>query len=416
MRHHVLTHQYTFHSLLNFEEIAKSLAQVVSVAFQETTSVLQSLPAEHDVLVAQTFDFTVLHRWVPVAEATELARACKAGLPFAATRLKEAAVKVLAEVVRGSRHITGDEGRALQAKLSIVAESRGSTQRHLIEGLTVDKPVVDLSDEELIELHGKVVQVLAELQKPEEGGQEPVPWWRCVTMQEAGLQMHFESLLEQVSSAVLSKVSVTANQLEQAFARAAAFVRDLPDMDAEVEGYMSIVATGKDRLNEWLVNLRHLGRLLDSLKEAMPQRVAKADAVSSEALLSTCKRARAEAARCLRPGAERAAPWGITEGMAAYMELRRCAGLCQVVLVSHLCMAAVITLGRARASGGGEFDFSKLEQQFTSCLTRARATHEHLVQDGTVVIHPGMTTLLARMAKVAEAATWLACVCLCGSV
>ncbi len=317
VRHRVLTHQYTFHSLLDFEEIAKSLAQVISVAFQETTSVLQSLPAEHDVLVAQTFDFTVLHRWVPVAEAMELARARKAGLSVAATRIEEAAVKVLAEVVCGSRHITGDEGRALQAKLSIVAKSRGATQRHLVEVLTVDKPVMDLSDEELIELHGKVVQVLAELQKPEEGGQEPVPWWRCVTMQEAGLQMHFESLLEQVSGAVLSKVSVTANELEKAFVFASAFVRDLPDMDEEVDAYMSMLATGKDRLNEWLVNLRHLGCLLDSLKEALPQCVAKADAISSEVLLSTCKRACAEAARCLHPGAERVAPWGIPEGMAA---------------------------------------------------------------------------------------------------
>ena len=225
VRHRVLTQHYKFNTLLNFEEIAKSLAQVISVAFQETTS--QSLPAEHDVLAAQSFDFTVLHRWVPVAEATELARACKAGLSSAATRLKEAAVKVLAEVARGSRHITGEEGRALQAKLSIVAKSRGATQRHLVEVLTVDKPVVDLSDEELIELHGKVAQVLAELQRPEEGGQEPVPWWRCVTMKEAGLQMYIESLLEKASGAVLRKVSVTAIELEKAFARASAYVPGL---------------------------------------------------------------------------------------------------------------------------------------------------------------------------------------------
>ncbi len=83
------------------------------------------------------------------------------------------------------------------------------------------------------------------------------------------------------------------------------------------------------------------------------------------------------------------------------MELRRCAGLCQVVLEGHLCMAAVITLDRDRGSGS-ESDFPKFEERFASCLTRARAMREHLVRDGTVVIPSGMAMQLARAAKVVE--------------
>ncbi len=211
-----------------------------------------------------------------------------AGLSSAAAKIEDAAVKVPAEAVRGSRHITGDKDRALQAKLSIVAKSRGATQRHLVEVLTVDKPVVDLSDEELMDSSSSTGswRMSWQCRSPTRAARS-LSHGGAVRLEEAGLQMYFESLLEQVSGPVLSKVNVTANQVEKAFVVASAFVRDLPEVDEEVDAYMSMLATGKDQLNEWLVNFRHLGCLLDSLKEAMPQCVAKADAVSSEALLST---------------------------------------------------------------------------------------------------------------------------------
>ncbi len=386
-------------TLDKYVDMAKDLAQAVSVAFHDATSVVQSLPAEHDVLVAQTFDFTVLHRWVPAAEATELARACVAGLSSAAAKIEDAAVKVLAEVARGSRTITGDEGRALQTKLSFASQAPGATQRHLIAVLTVHKPVGEQSDEELLELHGKVAQALEELQKPEEAGQELVPWWRGQAMKDAELQKYLETLLRELSGTLLSRVTAIAKELEKPFIEAFEFVRDLPDMEKEEDSYMLRLAPDKSKngLSALVCNLRNVISRLDRMKEAVTRCVPKADEVFSVALIATCKGACAEAAKCLCRGTDTAAPWEIEEGSAAYKELLRCAELRHSVLESHIAMGVLLTLDKAGGSGG-ECKIPKLQEQFTSCLTRARETLKILSKDSRVVVPPGMESRLAKIA------------------
>ncbi len=330
----------------------------VWVAMHDCQAVVQSSPAEHEVLAAQLCDFKVLHRWAPPAEAAGLASACRAGLASAAAKIQAAAVKILAEVVRGIRRISAADGRSLQRTLgsASMSRSRGATQRHLIEALCApEATMTDLSDEKLTELHGKLAKVVEELQEPEEGGQEPLPWWRDATMADAGLEQYLVSRLTEVSDAVLSRVSEAREKLVQAFVLASEFVRGLPDMDQEVDAYLSRLRPCKNTLSERIGILRNLILRLDHLKVAVAKCVPKLDAVSSEALLSACKEACAEAAGCLRPGTESAAPGDIIEpiaaGNAAFVELHRSAQLCQLVLEGHLCMAAAITFHSALGPG-----------------------------------------------------------------
>ncbi len=396
MRHPVLG---KCSSLEKYNDIVTNFVTVLSVT--------EALPADcevstTDLIRAQSFDFKVLHRWVPLAEVEELASACRAGLASAAAKMKAAAIKILAEVVRGVRHISAADGRSLQRTLgsASMSHSRGATQRHLIEVLCApEATMTDLSDEKLTELHGKLAKVVEELQEPEEGGQEPLPWWRDATMADAGLEQYLVKRLTEVSDAVLSRVSEAREKLVQAFVLASEFVRGLPDMDQEVESYVLRLGPCRTKLSEWIGHFRDLVCRLDSLKEAWAQCVPKLDAVSSEALLSACQGACAEAAGCLCPGTASAAPWGITHGNAALAELRRSAELCQLVLEGHVYMAASILFHRAKL-GASACD-PKKRQEFTRCITRARATHKLLAEAGVVL--PGMDKQLKQMGDAANA-------------
>ena len=259
--------------------------------------------------------------------------------------------------------------------------------------------MTDLSDEKLTELHGKFAKVVEELQKPEEGVQEPLPWWRYATMADAGLEQYLVSRLTEVSDAVLLRVSEAREKLVQTFILASEFVRGLPDMDQEVDAYLSRLRPCKNTLSERIGILRNLILRLDHLKVAVAKCVPKLDAVSSEALLSACKGACAEAAGCLGPGTASAAPWGITHGNAALAELRRSAELCQLVLEGHVYMAASILFHRAKL-GASACD-PKKRQEFTRCITRARATHKLLAEAGVVL--PGMDKQLKQMGDAANA-------------
>ncbi len=409
--HNTLAPDWVVHPVLakcsileKYNDIVTHLVAVISVAMHDCQAVVQPSPAQHEVLAAQLFDFKVLHRWVPPAEAAGLASACRAGLASAAAKIQAAAVKILAEVVRGIRRISAADGRSLQRTLgsASMSRSRGATQRHLIEALCApEATMTDLSDEKLTELHGKFAKVVEELQKPEEGVQEPLPWWRCATMADAGLEQYLVSRLTEVSDAVLLRVSEVREKLVQAFILASEFVRGLPDMDQEVDAYLSRLRPCKNTLSEWIGILRNLILRLDHLKVAVAKCVPKLDAVSSEALLSACKEACAEAAGCLRRGTESAAPLDITDGMAAFSELHRSAQLCQLVLEGHLCMAAAITFHSALGPGC-EHDKRK-KCQFTGCITRARATRKLLAEAGNVVLHPGFEQKLKEITKSAEA-------------
>ncbi len=354
-------------------------------------AVVQSSPAEREVLAAQSFDFKVLHRWAPPAEVEELAHECRARLSSAAARLEDVAVEMLAEVVRGSRRVTADEVVSLQRQLSSASTSHsgGATQRHLIEVICQPDIPADVSDEKLIELHGKVAQVLKELSKPEEGGQELDHWWCCTALWDAGLQKRLEGLVEKFSGAVVSQVNKVANGLWETLAFVQEFVQVLPDMDQEVEAYMKKVCPCKKQLSSWIGDLTSTGTRFDHLKVALAECLPKADAESVEALLASCEEACTVAAGCLHRGAESAAPWDITDGMAAFSKLRRSAELCQMVFEGHLLMAAIITY--IRDGSGCEHD-PKKRQQFTNVVTMARTVHKLFAEAGHVV--PGMQAQL----------------------
>ena len=145
----------------------------------------------------------------------------------------------------------------------------------------------------------------------------------------------------------------------------------------------------KKQLSAWTGEFKSIGTRLDHLKEALAECVPKADTDSVEALLASCEGACTLAAGCLRRGTESAAPWDTRDGMAACSKLRRSAELCQMVLEGHLLMAAIITY--IRDGSGCEHD-PKKRQQFTNCVTGARAVHKFLAEAGHVV--PGMQAQL----------------------
>ncbi len=372
-------------SLEKHNDIVTDFVKVLQI----TQTAMQALPA--DLIRAQSFDFKVLHRWVPPAEVEELAHECRARLSSAAARIEEAAVEMLAEVVRGSRRVTADEVVSLQRQLSSASTSHsgGATQRHLIEVICQPDVPADVSDEKLIELHGKVAQVLKELSKPEEGGQELDHWWCRKALWDAGLQEHLAGLVEKFSGAVVSQVNKVANNLWETLAFVHGFVEVLPDMDQEVEAYMLKVCPCKKQLSAWTGEFQSIGTRLDHLKEALAQCVPKADKESVEALVASCEGACTVAAGCLRRGTESAAPWDITDGMAAFSKLLHSAELCQMVLQGHLLMAAIITY--VKDGSGCEHD-PKKRQQFTNCVTGARTVHKRLAEAGHEV--PGMQAQL----------------------
>ncbi len=298
---------------------------------------------------------------------------------------------MLAEVVRGSRRVTADEVVSLQRQLSSASTSHsgGATQRHLSEVICQPDIPADVSDEKLIELHGKVAQVLKELSKPKEGGQELDHWWCCKALWDAGLQEHLAGLVEKFSGAVVSQVNKVANGLWETLAFVQEFVQVLPDMDQEVEAYMKKVCPCKNQLSSWIGDLTSTGTRFDHLKVALAECLPKADAESVEALLASCEEACTVAAGCLHRGAESAAPWDTTDGMAAFSKLRRSVELCRMVLEGHLLMAAIITYSR---DGSGCAHDPQKRQQFTSCVTGARTVHKRLAEAGHEV--PGMKAQL----------------------
>ncbi len=378
-------------SLEKYNDSATCLVAAISVAMHNCQAVVQSSPAEHEVLAAQSFDFKVLHRWVPPALVEEVASACRAGLASAAAKIQAAAVEMLAEVVRGSRRVTADEVVSLQRQLSSASTSQagGATQRHLIEVLCEPDIPEDVPDEKLIELHGKVAQVLKELSKPKEGGQELDHWWCRKALWDAGLQEHLAALVEKFSGAVVRQVNKVANGLWETLAFVQEFVQVLPDMDQEVEAYMKKVCPCKKQLSSWIGDLKSTGTRFDHLKEALAECLPKADTESVEALLASCEGACTLAAGCLRRGTESAAPWDTRDGMAACSKLRHSAELCQMVLEGHLLMAAIITYSR---DGSGCAHDPQKRQQFTSCVTGARTVHQRLAEAGHEV--PGMQAQL----------------------